>query len=116
MKEIIREEDIESVILSDESAVCVYTKMKDTMTYATSYSYRTLEEGKTFCTMCGYIYPKEGNEICPACKGNNLDTISYKEMPRLIMDMIDDHVKVSIKVRDDDNMHEFFIPEKTKCE
>ena len=60
MKEIIREEDIESVILSDESAVCVYTKMKDTMTYATSYSYRTLEEGgKTFAGCAISIQKKE---------------------------------------------------------
>lgn len=112
MKEIIREEDIDSVIMSDGSAMCVYTKMEDTTKYVTCYSYNNLEEGTTYCPACGYVYNKSESDVCPSCKGDNVDTVSYKDMPSLIMDMINDHVRVSIILKGDTNLHVFYIPEK----
>lgn len=112
MKEIIREEDIERVVMSDGSAMCVYTKMEDDTKYAASYSYQNIEESKTYCPLCGTIYDKE-NSKCPACNGIGLDIISYKDMPTLIMSMINDHVKISIVLKGDAKLHTFFIPEST---
>ncbi len=114
MKETIWEEDIKSVIMSDGSAMCVYAKMEDDTKYVTTYSYQYLSEGTTYCPYCGNIYNQSENDICPLCHGENIDTVSYKDMPGIIMDMINDHVKVCIMLKGDNKEHIFFIPEKKK--
>lgn len=102
MKDLIYEQDIKKITITDGSASLVYTKRgrKSTL-YDLRYYYDIGDSGTSrYCEYCGGTWDSSISNTCPECGGNARETYDAETVVDLVYTMLEDHCKVIIEFWD----------------